>query len=214
MFLDLDEAVAALRAGGVVAIPTDTVYGLAVDPRIPGATPSLFAIKGRPESVALPLLVPDLASAVRLAGRFDNLAIAFAVKCWPVPLAIVVDVLPAGHAASFDLGGDGRTAGMRCPDNSLVLELLRASGPLAVTSANRHGEPPLTAAEAVRATFGNGVGAVVDGGICDGKPSTVVACRDGAWEILRPGAISAVTLTDIAGQRASRVEAGPIGNLK
>jgi L-threonylcarbamoyladenylate synthase len=212
---DLSGAIAALRAGLVVAIPTDTVYGLAVDPRIPGATAAIFALKGRPDSVALPMLVPDLASAVRLAGRLPQTALSFAAHCWPGPLTIVVDVLPVGHAASFDLGGDGGTVGMRCPDHPLALELLRAAGPLAVTSANRHGEPPLTQAAAAREVFGHALGAVIEDSTCDGAPSTVVACRaDGSWELLRPGPITERTLHELASGGAPGLAGGPIGNVE
>jgi L-threonylcarbamoyladenylate synthase len=223
---DLSEALDALRAGLVVAMPTDTVYGLAVDPRIPGATTAIFLLKGRPDSLALPMLVPDIASAMRLAGRMPPTALTFAAQCWPGPLTIVVDVLPVGHAASFDLGGDGGTVGMRCPDHPVALELLRAAGPLAVTSANRHGQPALTHAWEVREAFGDRLGAVIDDrtenrihhGIDDtdspGAPSTVVACgADGSWELLRPGPITERTLSELASGRSPGFETGLIGNL-
>ena len=185
---DLAGAVAALRGGAVVAVPTDTVYGMAVDPRCHGATAALFALKGRPSTVELPVLVADLDAAAALAGP-DGLsppAAALASRFWPGPLTLVV-----GRAGDVDweLGGDGRTIGIRCPAHPVALRLCRTVGPLATTSANRHGEPPLTTAAAVAHEFGTAVGAVVDGGTCDGRPSTVVDVTGGTLRLLRDGAV-------------------------
>jgi tRNA threonylcarbamoyl adenosine modification protein (Sua5/YciO/YrdC/YwlC family) len=188
--LALGDAVAALAAGAVVAIPTDTVYGLAVDPRLSGALERVFALKERPGELALPVLIAEpeemaqLAeppvAAVRLAGRY-----------WPGALTIVV---PRRDGVGFELGGDPATIGLRCPAHALVRKLLARTGPLAVTSANRHGEAPLKSAAEVRARFGAEV-VVLDGGRCDARPSTVVLFADGELRCLREGEIAFAELT-------------------
>ncbi len=190
----LDAAVEALATGLVVAVPTDTVYGLAVDPRRAGAVGRVFAVKQRPEQFPLPVLVADPAeladlavvtpAAERLAGRY-----------WPGPLTLV---LPRRPGLGFELGGDGRTIGIRCPDDTFVRELLGRTGPLAVTSANRHGEPPLHTADAVRELFGARVSVVLDGGVCDGRPSTVVSLSDEGLRSLREGVLDFAEIEALA----------------
>jgi L-threonylcarbamoyladenylate synthase len=182
----LDEAAAVLAAGAVVALPTDTVYGLAADPSVPGATDALFELKGRPETHGLPVLVADLAQAETFAQMTDparRLADAF----WPGALTIVV-ARRAGNA--WSLGGDGRTVGVRSPAHAIARSLCAAVGPLATTSANRHGAPPLVDAAAVREAFGGALGVVIDGGRCAGAPSTVVALVTTPARCLRHGALS------------------------
>jgi tRNA threonylcarbamoyl adenosine modification protein (Sua5/YciO/YrdC/YwlC family) len=184
----LDDAAAVLESGGVVAIPTDTVYGLAADPSRPGATEAVFAVKGRPAAVDLPVLVACVEQADALAGT-DGLPVAarrLAARFWPGALTLVVARRPA---IDWRLGGSGDTIGLRCPDHDLARALCHRVGPLAVTSANRHGEAPLTSAAAVRAVFGDAV-PVVDGGRCDRPPSTVVAVRPDGLHQLRAGALA------------------------
>jgi tRNA threonylcarbamoyl adenosine modification protein (Sua5/YciO/YrdC/YwlC family) len=202
--------IAALRVGSVVAMPTDTVYGLAVDPTIPGATQRLFALKGRSESVALPVLVSDLDAARALVGPLPEPAATFASRYWPGPLTIVVERPAGSRAASFELGAERHTIGIRCPDHAVALQLLRATGPLAVTSANRHGEPPLTELAAVEEEFGADVAAFVDGGRCDGRPSTVIACTADGWRVLRAGPVSLAQLTELVGEVPLGAQAGPL----
>ncbi len=179
------EAVAALRAGLVVGVPTDTVYGLAVDPWRPGATDRLFAVKSRPHGVALPVLVADAGQALQLLGMVPERAEALMDAFWPGALTIVV---PAPPDLGADLGGDGTTVGVRCPDHSLVRALTAATGPLAVTSANRHGGAPFPSAAALAAGL-DGVEVVLDGGPCAGEPSTVVAVEGRGLRLLRPGVL-------------------------
>ncbi len=180
----LEGAAAAIRAGLVVAIPTDTVYGLAVDARIPGATARLFSVKGRPESTALPVLVASFAHAETL-GVFNDNAVELVTRHWPGGLTIVV---PRRPGVSIDLGGDPATIGLRWPAHVIACQLFDATGPLAVTSANRHGEPPCHAVADVTAIFGDLVLAI-DGGLCDGAPSTVVSIVDEQVRVLRQGAV-------------------------
>jgi tRNA threonylcarbamoyl adenosine modification protein (Sua5/YciO/YrdC/YwlC family) len=182
-------AVKALKAGTVVAIPTDTVYGLAVDPRRAGATDAVFALKNRPPALELPVLVTDVDQGEALAGPdgLSPLARRLAALFWPGPLTIVV--ARSAAAALWDLGGDGGTVGLRCPAHTVARRLCALVGPLATTSANRHGMPPLTTAEAVAQEFGELV-TVVDGGVCEGVPSTVVDATADSPRCIRQGAVA------------------------
>jgi tRNA threonylcarbamoyl adenosine modification protein (Sua5/YciO/YrdC/YwlC family) len=190
----LDEARAALSAGEVVAVPTDTVYGLAVDPRLLGAVGRVFALKRRPDDFALPVLIADVAEMARLA-ELTPAASRLASRYWPGALTLV---LRRRAGVSFDLGGDPLTIGLRCPAHGLMFELLRQSGPLAVTSANRHGEPPLHTAAEVAAHFGSGVVTVLDGGRCDGRPSTVISLIGDEPRCLREGELAFSELLAVA----------------
>lgn len=185
---DLDIALAALRGGAVVAIPTDTVYGLAVDPRCGGATDLLFALKNRPVTLELPVLVADIAQAEALAGHegLSPLARRLVRRFWPGSLTVVVE---RGPDIGWELGGEGSTIGLRCPAHPIVDRLCRQIGPLATTSANRHGEPPITTADGLSRAFGDSLGAVIDGGVCDGIPSTVVDVTGDVPRCLREGAV-------------------------
>ena len=189
-----DVLVEALAAGKVVAVPTDTVYGLAVDPRLAGAVDRVFVLKQRPEQFQLPVLIADPAGLVDLAEA-TAAAERLISRYWPGPLTLV---LPRRSGIAFDLGGDSATIGLRCPANSLLRELLRSTGPLAVTSANRHGEAPLRTADEVRGHFGAAVTAVLDGGRCDGRPSTVISLTGAGVKCLREGALLFAELAAIA----------------
>ena len=184
-------AAEALAEGSVVAVPTDTVYGLAVDPSRPEAVELLFALKERPADVALPVLVAGPDQVEALTGPLETAAQDLAGRFWPGPLTVVVPRRPGFDA---DLGGRRsarRMVGIRWPDHQLIQELCRRLGPLAVTSANIHGSVPATTAHLVaRAFIGAGQPAVIlDGGVCDGAPSTVVECRGSASRCLREGAV-------------------------
>jgi tRNA threonylcarbamoyl adenosine modification protein (Sua5/YciO/YrdC/YwlC family) len=183
----LAAAAGALRAGAVVGIPTDTVYGLAADPSVPGATAALFALKGRPEHVELPVLVADVAQAEELAGPsgLGPAARLLAERFWPGALTVVVGRRPG---VTWELGGTGGTIGLRCPASEPARSLCTEVGPLATTSANRHGEPPLVTAAELVAAFGPEL-VVVDGGRCAGAPSTVVDVTGWPARCLRPGAV-------------------------
>ena len=184
MTVDLGAAIAALGSGRVIAIPTDTVYGVAAMPKF---AHRLFGVKRRPERVDLPVLVADLAAAEGIAVLDDD-ARALAERHWPGALTLVVR-----RQAHFtaDLGQHADTVGVRAPANDLVLALLQITGPLATTSANLHGQPPLISAAAVREVFTEDeVAVVVDGGTCDGQPSTVLDCTVSPPKVLRAGAIA------------------------
>lgn len=194
----LEWVIGALEAGAVVAIPTDTVYGLAVRPGDPEALAALFTLKRRPAEVAVPVLVGHGDQVRDLAGSLEPAAAQLAGHHWPGPLTLVV---PRGPAFQADLGGPpagAQTVGIRWPNHALVESLCRRAGPLAVTSANLHGAPPATSASAVLDEFAaadgiaaaaDGIAAVVDGGVCDGLPSTVLECRGWSVRCLRRGAL-------------------------
>jgi tRNA threonylcarbamoyl adenosine modification protein (Sua5/YciO/YrdC/YwlC family) len=186
---EVEAAIDALLAGGAVVLPTDTVYGVATATAVPGSTASLFRLKQRPTDVALPVLCADEASARSLAGALPPAAAALMARCWPGPLTVVV---PRRPDLAVDLGGpDDATIGLRVPAAEVVRTIARRVGPLACTSANRHGRPtPATAAEAA-AALGDGVAAIVDGGPCDGAPSTVVGFEGDELRVLRQGALGA-----------------------
>jgi L-threonylcarbamoyladenylate synthase len=176
------EALTELRAGRAVVIPTDTVYGLAASLDVAGAVGELFRLKGRPRAKAIPVLGSDAAALARVAS-FDDRARA-AARLWPGPLTIVL-----ARAAGFevDLGGiDDGTVAVRVPAHPVALELLRVTGPLGVTSANLSGEEPVTTAAGAIDLFGDVP--VVDGGTCDGEPSTVLDLTSEP-RVLREGGI-------------------------
>lgn len=179
-------AVRVLAQGLPIAIPTDTVYGLAVDPFRPGATDRIFAAKRRPRDVSVPVLVSGVEQALSLATAVPARARELMDRYWPGALTIVI---PARPGMGADLGDDDLTVGVRSPAHPVPLALCAALGPLATTSANRHGEPPMTTAAEVDATFGNALPMVLDGGVCAGAPSTVVDCTGEELKLLREGRI-------------------------
>ncbi|MEY2473968.1 MAG: L-threonylcarbamoyladenylate synthase [Actinomycetota bacterium] len=171
-------ALERLLAGEVVAIPTDTVYGVAV---IPAYTHALFALKERPTDVALPVLIAEPTDAASYATFAVDLT-----DCWPGALTIVGT--RTGESREWDLGGDPSTIGLRCPDDDDLRGLLRLTGPLVTTSANKHGEPPCTTAPEVHAALGDDI-FVINGGVRDGRPSTVVDATQSPVRVLRQGAV-------------------------
>jgi L-threonylcarbamoyladenylate synthase len=178
----------ALRGGEVVALPTDTVYGLAALPTIAAATDRLFALKGRGTDTPIAVLCDDAAQAFGLAAPDAPTPEVrhIAERLWPGPLTLV---LPRRRGLGYELGEPADTVGVRCPDHALVRTIVAAVGPIATTSANRHREPTSPTAEGVAATFGAGLAIVLDGGRCDAPPSTVVAVAGARWKVLREGPI-------------------------
>ena len=190
------QAVRALSQGVPIGIPTDTVYGLAVDPFRPGATDRIFAVKRRPRDVSLPLLVSGLDQALSVSTAVPGVALELMDRYWPGPLTIVI---PAAPGLGADLGDDELTVGVRNPDHPVPQALCAAVGPLATTSANRHGEPSLTTAREVAESFGDSVPVVLDAGVCAGSPSTVVDCTGHELKLLREGRIPWAELVAFAG---------------
>lgn len=176
----------ALLDGLVVAIPTDTVYGLAANPFVPGSTDRLFKVKQRPRAVNLPVLVSGIDEAVSLGAAVPDGAVALMDRFWPGPLTIVI---PCRTDLGADLGDDELTIGVRCPDHPVAMALCWAVGPLATTSANMHGQPTLFTAAGVEAALGSVVPIVLDAGRCDAEPSTVVDCTGQEPKLLRDGRV-------------------------
>jgi L-threonylcarbamoyladenylate synthase len=181
----IDAAAAALREGDILGVPTDTVYGLAADPWRSGAADRLFLLKGRPRAVELPLIVADAAQALSMATSVPATALRLMEAFWPGALTLV---LPRGPEVDADLGDEDETIGFRCPDHPVPRALCRLAGPFAATSANRHGDPPATTAEEVAINL-PGVALVLDGGTCDGRPSTVVDSTGEIPKLLREGSL-------------------------
>jgi tRNA threonylcarbamoyl adenosine modification protein (Sua5/YciO/YrdC/YwlC family) len=213
----IERVVAALRDGSVVAVPTDTVYGLAVDPWQPAAVAQLFAVKERPTTVPLPVLVAGWEQVDSLAGRLEPAAAQLVDRYWPGPLTLVV---PRVDSFVADLGGPPSaraTVGLRWPDHPAMAALCAALGPLAVTSANRHGAAPATTVAEVERQFvggkdpraegsgAAGLSVLLDGGRCTGTPSTVVECHGRSVQCLRDGALPFARLA------AELVPTGPEG---
>ena len=183
----ITEAVEVLRGGGVVAYPTDTLYGLAVDPANETAVRRLFDLKGRGAAAAIALIAADAAQAEH-AGRFGPVERRLATAFWPGPLTIVV---PAADALSRLLAPRG-TLGVRVPAHAVARALAQQFGEcITATSANRSGaDAPASAAEVVRA-FSDGVDLLLDGGAArGGAPSTIVEVVDGRLTLHRAGPIA------------------------
>jgi L-threonylcarbamoyladenylate synthase len=179
--------VAALGRGDLVVLPTDTVYGVGGRPDLPGVTGRIFEAKRRPRGLTLPVLVAGLeqaAAVAALAPRARALADAF----WPGGLTLVV---PRGELArGWNLGEATDTVGVRMPDHSVALAILEVAGPLAVTSANRSGDPTPGTCDAVRAALGETVALYLCADPLQGAPSTVVDLTGDRPRILRAGALS------------------------
>jgi L-threonylcarbamoyladenylate synthase len=193
-----DEAIAALRAGQIVALPTDTVYGIAVALETPGGAEALFAAKQRPPDKGIMLLLADAGQAPQI-GEWPAAAAALAEAFWPGGLTLIVpqrlDVpLPAV------LTGGAATIGLRVPDHDAPRALAAAVGPLPTTSANVSGVPEARDAAEIVAQLGAAVALVLDGGPAHGGPaSTVVDCTVDPPRILRVGAIPIADVERILG---------------
>lgn len=180
-------AVDILRQGGVVAVPTDTVYGLIAVAADRAAVDRVYEIKTRDPAQPLPLFVASVAQA-ELIAEFNDAARALAAKFWPGALTVVVPKRPA-YETRAAAGGD--TVGVRVPADPFLREVARQLGPLTGTSANLAGREECRTAADVRAQLGDAVGLIVDAPVAaTGMPSTVVDCTDPSRvRILREGAV-------------------------
>jgi L-threonylcarbamoyladenylate synthase len=185
-----EEAVEALRAGRVVAIPTDTVYGLAAAMDAPGAIERLFEVKDRPGDRAIAVLLADLDQAEAI-GELSPAARALGAAFWPGALTLVVAQRPE-RTLPPALTGGRTTVGVRVPDHPAPRAIAAALGPLPITSANVSGEPELSDADAIEARLGDRIDLILDGGPARGaRPSTVVDVTGDRLRVLREGPISA-----------------------
>lgn len=181
-----EEALEAIRNGGIVGIPTDTVYGLAIDPLNDDAVRSLFELKGRPEGKPVGILVGTVEDAETF-GEFDGVAGSLARRFWPGALTLVV----APRVVLSNWVGDAqlRTVGIRVPDHEETREFLRLAGPLAVTSANLSGQSETMDDSEARAIFGSQVAAYLPGRSPGGTASTVVDATGSRPIVIRQGAV-------------------------
>lgn len=193
---DVDRALEVLRAGGLVAIPTETVYGLAADAANESAVRRIFEAKGRPADHPLIVHVASAAQLSDWASEIPTAAETLAATCWPGPLTLLVPKAP--HVLPVVTGGRP-TVGVRVPAHPLTTELLtRFGGGLAAPSANRFGMVSPTTAQHVRDDLGDLVDYVLDGGPCPiGVESTIVDCSVTPPQILRPGGIASEQILHI-----------------
>jgi L-threonylcarbamoyladenylate synthase len=184
----LETAVAVLEAGGIVAYPTDTLYGLAVDPRNDAAVGRLFDLKGRNMASAIPLIAANIDQA-RAAGGFGALEERLARAFWPGPLTIVVPALPG---LSAQLLAGGTTVGIRVPAHDLARALADGFGSCVTsTSANVSGAPAPADAAALDPQISSGIDLLLDdGGTMGGPPSTIVEVTSDGLRLVRAGAIA------------------------
>ena len=192
------DAVAALRRGEAIGLPTETVYGLAADASDPAAVRRIFALKGRPADHPLIVHVADAAAIDDWARDVPPAARALAAAFWPGPLTMIVR---RGARVADDVTGGQDTVGLRCPAHPLALQVLRAfGGGLAAPSANRFGRISPTSAAHVREEFGDAVPVVLDGGDSDvGIESTIVDLSGAVPRILRPGMITRARIEAVVG---------------
>ena len=204
----IEEAVALLNAGELVAFPTETVYGLGADARNPAAVARIFAAKGRPASHPLIVHVSGTAAAKEWIADLPDSAKRLADAFWPGPLTIV---LPKAAGVPAAITGGQSTVALRVPAHPVARALLAAfGGGIAAPSANRYGRISPTSADDVREELGDRVGLVLDGGPCAvGLESTIVACIGGRVSLLRPGAVSRSQLEDIVGPVADADASSP-----
>lgn len=188
----IDDAVEALSSGSVIGIATDTVYGIATDAFLPGADRLLADAKRRSAGVPVQVLVSGFEQALSV-GIWSDAARRAAGILWPGAVTLVV---PRRPELRLDLGGEGDTIGIRWPAPSLAVEVCRLFGPLAATSANHHGEPPLCSAQEVAETFASSVSVVLDGGLLSGIASAVVDLTGDEPSVLREGVLSAAKVNE------------------
>jgi L-threonylcarbamoyladenylate synthase len=184
----IEWAAEQLIAGGVIAMPTDTVYGIAASLAHPEALRRIFEIKGRPEHMPLPVLVASPAMAQHLASQITDDIELLLDRYWPGPLTVVV---PANPGIPVEVTAGGSTIGLRMPNHPLAIDVInRAGGAIACTSANRSGEPPACDAQKVAETIGRELSLILDGGISPGGvPSTVIEFAGRELIVHRDGAI-------------------------
>ncbi|WP_298595683.1 L-threonylcarbamoyladenylate synthase [Zoogloea sp.] len=197
---DIQRAAQLLRQGELVALPTETVYGLGADALNPAAVAKIFAAKGRPSDHPLIVHLADASQIMSWAREIPKDAIALARAFWPGPLTLI---LKKGEGVPDLVTGGQDTVGLRVPNHPVALELLRAFGSgVAAPSANRFGRISPTTAAHVHQELGSRVALILDGGACEvGLESTIVDLSRGVPVILRPGAIGADDIARVLGRR-------------
>jgi len=181
-----------------VLLPTDTVYGVAADAFTPAAVTGLLAAKNRGRTMPVPVLIGEASTLAGLVAHLPPVANQLAQAFWPGGLTLVVEHAPS---LAWDLGDAEGTVAVRLPDDDLARDLLRRTGPLAVSSANRSGRPAATTAQEAVDQLGAHAAVVLDGGPRTGSvASTIVDCTGPVPRVLRIGAIGVDRLRDVAGE--------------
>jgi L-threonylcarbamoyladenylate synthase len=185
----LRRAAQIILDGGIVALPTDTLYGLAVDPFEPEAVDRLYSVKRRPGGLLIPLIAADEAQVEQHVGRMSPMARRLAARFWPGPLTLVIEASP--RLAPSIHRGSGRVA-VRVPDHAVARGLAEVAGqPLTSTSANRSGQPAPSTADEVEAALADSIDLLLDGGPTPGRlPSTIVDVVDPSPRLVRAGAVA------------------------
>lgn len=184
--MDVSAAARAIKRGEIVGVPTDTVYGLAVDPYDEAALDRLYDLKGREDGKPIAILVADLDQGLSLGAMSDR-ALDLADRHWPGAVTLVV---PRLDTAPIWLGDTTRrTIALRCPDHPVTLDLLLTTGPLAVSSANRSDDAPANSEREARAVFADHVLTFLPGAAGGGRPSTLVDLTQPSEMVLRDGPI-------------------------
>jgi L-threonylcarbamoyladenylate synthase len=192
----LKAAALALRTGELVVLPTDTVYGISADAFHPAAVNSLLAAKGRGRDMPSAVLVGTVRAASALIDDLGPYGKDLIDEFWPGGLTLV---FRASRTLNWDLGETRGTVAVRMPLHPLALELLKETGPLAVSSANRTGSPSAVTAADAEEQLGDVVSVYLDGGPCPGDvPSTIVDLTGGMPRLLRAGAVSVGRLREVA----------------
>jgi len=206
---DIAAAVDILRGGGLVAFPTETVYGLGADAANPDAVGRVFTAKGRPRGHPVIVHLAEPAAAKEWAAEVPDFAAALAEAFWPGPLTLV---LPRSDLVSDAVTGGLPTVGLRVPAQSLALELIGAfGGGVAAPSANRFGRVSPTRADHVRADLGGAVDLILDGGPCPvGVESTIVDCSGAHPRLLRPGGVPEESLEAVLGYKLDVILDGSV----
>ncbi|WP_068250308.1 L-threonylcarbamoyladenylate synthase [Janibacter corallicola] len=198
----IERTVDAVRRGEVVVIPTDTVYGIGADAFDAAAVADVLEAKGRGRDMPPPVLVPEVRTIDGLARAVPDFARRLVEEFWPGPLTLILLAQPTLH---WDLGETAGTVALRMPDDEVALEVLGETGPLAVTSANRTGQPAATTVTEAAASLGPAVTVYLDGGPrTTQSPSTIIDCTGERPEVLRQGAISREQLVAVLGEGFDR----------
>ena len=184
--MSIKKAVDTLKSGGVIAFPTDTVYGIGADPFQSEAIQKLYTIKGRPKNKPIPILVGSYQDVENIAQNLPEMFFQLATQFWPGALTLIVEAkgLPTQITAR------GNTVGLRMPDHPIALKILQRFGPIATTSANKSDKAPATSKSEIERELGNIVDLIIDGGTTNtGTSSTVIDLIKTPPKVLRQGEI-------------------------
>ncbi|HHT41483.1 MAG TPA: threonylcarbamoyl-AMP synthase [Actinomyces sp.] len=196
---DAQEIKGIVSQGGVIVLPTDTVYGIGADPYSTDAVNAVLRAKGRGRQMPPPVLISSPKDAEKVSLELNNCARALIENLWPGALTLITKSVPN---IRFDLGDIKDTIAIRMPDHPVTLDILRHTGPLAVTSANLTGMPPATSIDQAVKYFGEDVACYIDSGPTPGPvPSTIIDVTGEQPVLLRSGAIDVSVIEDICGQK-------------